>query len=101
MRITDDDCYWGNGEAYRGVQDFTANGTRCLKWSHQFQVQLSNHPELTGHSYCRNPEGIEEAPFCFVEQTRRELCDVPKCGMYYTCVVKREPEYINIYAVVL
>lgn len=83
----DEDCFWGNGETYRGIQDISANGTKCLKWAHQFQVKLSNHPELAGHSYCRNPDGLEAEPFCYIEQTVKEVCNVSKCGKPYFLII--------------
>lgn len=49
----DDTCFWDNGELYRGVQDSSVSGLTCIRWSHQFQIPLSDNPELTGHSYCR------------------------------------------------
>lgn len=79
----DDECYWGQGEDYRGIIDVSINGTRCMKWSVQLHIQISEHPELAGgHAYCRNPGGQESQPFCYVESTKRELCNVPKCATY-------------------
>lgn len=49
----DDTCYWDNGELYRGIHDADESGNKCIRWSHQFQIPLSEYPELTGHSYCR------------------------------------------------
>ncbi|KAF5286190.1 hypothetical protein FQA39_LY16360 [Lamprigera yunnana] len=75
----DDVCYWDYGESYRGIQDISITGLKCLRWPHEF-------PELLGHSYCRNPGQVEAEPFCFVEQMTKEVCGVPKCsnvvGMY-------------------
>jgi len=31
------------------------------------------------HNYCRNPDGNEEAPICFIESDVYDLCDVPSC----------------------
>ncbi|XP_044261607.1 tyrosine-protein kinase transmembrane receptor Ror-like [Tribolium madens] len=77
----DDTCYWDNGELYRGVQNMSEFGNKCLRWAHQFHIHLSEHPELTGHNYCRNPGGVESQPFCYVDgdPIRRETCDVTKC----------------------
>jgi receptor tyrosine kinase-like orphan receptor 1 len=77
----DDTCYWDDGELYRGVQNVSNVGNKCLRWATQFHIQLSEHPELTGHNYCRNPDGVESQPFCYVDgnPVRREICSVTQC----------------------
>ncbi|XP_048518859.1 tyrosine-protein kinase transmembrane receptor Ror isoform X1 [Dendroctonus ponderosae] len=76
----DEQCYWDAGKLYRGVRNTTVTGEQCIKWSHQFHLLPSDYPELAGHNYCRNPGEAEAAPFCYVENSRTELCGVPKCG---------------------
>uniref|UniRef100_A0A1Y1M7M7 receptor protein-tyrosine kinase n=1 Tax=Photinus pyralis TaxID=7054 RepID=A0A1Y1M7M7_PHOPY len=76
----DELCYWDYGESYRGVYDATISNKKCIRWSHQFTIALSEYPELSGHSYCRNPGRTEAEPFCFVDQTRKEVCGLPKCA---------------------
>ncbi|KAK9880670.1 hypothetical protein WA026_011907 [Henosepilachna vigintioctopunctata] len=82
----EDTCYWDQGHLYRGTQDITISGKKCMKWSHQLHISLSDNPELTGHNYCRNPGNAEDQPFCFVDQNDKELCDISKCvyvvGLY-------------------
>ncbi|RZC33210.1 tyrosine-protein kinase transmembrane receptor Ror-like [Asbolus verrucosus] len=77
----DDTCYWDAGELYRGVQNTSELGNQCLRWAHLFHIHLSEHPELTGHNYCRNPGGIEQQPFCYVDgdPIRLEICNITKC----------------------
>lgn len=48
-----DTCFWDDGIAYRGVMNQSESGNVCLKWSHQFHIPLSEHPELVAHNYCR------------------------------------------------
>ncbi|XP_025834764.1 inactive tyrosine-protein kinase transmembrane receptor ROR1-like, partial [Agrilus planipennis] len=76
----DDTCFWDNGELYRGVQEVSVTGSKCIRWSHQFHIPLSEHPELSGHSFCRNPDGKEMEPFCYIDQNKKELCGLPKCA---------------------
>lgn len=91
--VSDDTCYTDKGESYRGTQDVSANGSRCLMWSVQLQISISEHPELAGgHAYCRNPGSIELAPFCYVDGNRRELCDIPQCCEYSSLVGSNNDE---------
>lgn len=58
----------------------------CLRWSHQFNLQISDYLELAGsHSYCRNPGGKELHPWCYVDVNKRthiEFCKIPKCSKF-------------------
>ena len=44
----------------------------------------------TGHNYCRNPLGLQEAPWCFIADSlglwniSYDLCDIPICGMFWS-----------------
>ena len=82
--ILDDRCFWGSGQSYRGATKTSITGLPCLRWSDQFNLQISDYPELTGrHSYCRNPGGKESQPWCYVYQNKRtqtEFCNIPRCG---------------------
>jgi len=78
-------CYWSTGSTYRGTQHITAEGDLCLHWSGQYYVKLSDHPELKGHNYCRNPGGVMSQPWCYTGQHwKRAVCDIPQCGKYKT-----------------
>lgn len=82
----DEKCYWDSGKLYRGDQDESGSGKKCIRWSHQFRILVSDYPELAGHNYCRNPGDLESEPFCFVDQNKIELCGLSKCvyifGLY-------------------
>lgn len=48
-----DRCFWDDGLEYRGVINTSVSGATCMRWSHQFHIPLSEHPELVAHNYCR------------------------------------------------
>lgn len=87
----DEKCFWDSGKLYRGNQDTTINGNKCIRWAHQFRILVSDNPELAGHNYCRNPGDMDEEPFCFVEQNKIEKCGISKCvyvfGLYVGAIV--------------
>uniref|UniRef100_A0A5S6QWG1 Receptor protein-tyrosine kinase n=1 Tax=Trichuris muris TaxID=70415 RepID=A0A5S6QWG1_TRIMR len=78
-----DPCYVGSGKTYRGTASISESGGRCGRWS-QFSrlfphYRSVNHPELTGHNYCRNPGGQKPRPWCFTENGREEYCRLNRC----------------------
>ncbi|XP_008545729.1 tyrosine-protein kinase transmembrane receptor Ror isoform X1 [Microplitis demolitor] len=79
----DVNCYWGNGITYNGTVNYSIYNRPCLKWLHQFNLQISEYPELRGrHSYCRNPGGKEAQPWCYVDvnnKMQKEPCRIMKC----------------------
>ncbi|XP_044594161.1 tyrosine-protein kinase transmembrane receptor Ror isoform X1 [Cotesia glomerata] len=79
----DVNCYWGNGMTYNGTVNYSIFNRPCLKWIHQFNLQISDYPELRGrHSYCRNPGGKEAQPWCYVDvnnKMQKEPCRIMKC----------------------
>ncbi|KAL7299022.1 hypothetical protein TKK_0008118 [Trichogramma kaykai] len=76
-------CFWGNGQSYRGPVNNSITGRPCMRWINQFNLQISEHIELAGrHSYCRNPGGTEQQPWCYVDVnnlSQKEVCNIPKC----------------------
>ncbi|XP_066997233.2 tyrosine-protein kinase transmembrane receptor Ror isoform X2 [Anabrus simplex] len=111
-------CFWDHGESYRGLVKTTSSGNKCTPWSHNFKYKTSDFPELSGgHSFCRNPNGEMEKPWCFVDN-KKELCDVPQCVFnlwlyvtsalvvtllllissvaYWCCFRKRKPPSVTI-----
>ena len=80
-------CYSGRGRGYNGTVDVTESGRECQPWNatfpHQHLLEFGDYPELAGgHSYCRNPGGKGERPWCFTtdRSVRWEFCDVLQCG---------------------
>lgn len=72
-------CYWDNGNQYRGIKDKSINGKVCLKWSKA--LREITHIELANNNYCRNPDGSQTKPWCYVDKQKTvELCDIPKCS---------------------
>lgn len=72
-------CYWDNGNQYRGIKDKSINGKPCLKWSKV--LREITHIELANNNYCRNPDGSQTKPWCYVDKQKTvELCDIPKCS---------------------
>lgn len=84
VMVSDDECYWENGNGYLGRVSVANNGMPCIEWSKQLHVKVSDYPELAGtHSYCRNPGGDREQPWCIIEKdgkSEKQLCDIPKCA---------------------
>lgn len=83
--LTDEKCFVGNGESYRGTQSRTVSGRICEPWSqNQLYIRTADFPELIGgHNYCRNPGAQENQPWCFVATERsvsREECAVQVCS---------------------
>ncbi|CAN9499861.1 unnamed protein product [Ophioblennius macclurei] len=79
----EENCQSGDGSSYRGHEDKSSRGRRCLNWN-RFRHHLSWESEgLGNHNYCRNPD--ESAmPWCYVRRNRkyvRELCNIPKCSI--------------------
>jgi receptor tyrosine kinase-like orphan receptor 1 len=72
-------CYWDNGNQYRGTKDKSINGKACLKWSKA--LREITHIELANNNYCRNPDGSQTKPWCYVDKQKTvELCDIQKCS---------------------
>ena len=80
-------CILDNGWSYRGKQRYTASRLRCQRWSaqwpnrHQFTKLMGGELD-TASVYCRNPGGLGERPWCFInsDAQRWEYCDIPDCG---------------------
>lgn len=74
-----DTCFWENGNTYRGMMDRTINGKPCLKWSKV--LREITHIELANNNFCRNPDGSQPKPWCYVDKQKTvELCDIAKCS---------------------
>lgn len=77
-------CYTGSGIDYRGTVTHTTTGMNCQQWNSKL-IEVMEYPELIGgHSYCRNPGGLEVQPWCFTDNPHhpKEFCSIPKCVDY-------------------
>lgn len=75
-----ENCFWENGNGYRGVLAKTTTGKNCIKWAGVMN-EMADYPELAGQNYCRNPGGLENKPWCFVDSKKTiEFCAIPKCA---------------------
>ncbi|XP_039312478.1 uncharacterized protein LOC105203625 isoform X3 [Solenopsis invicta] len=82
-------CVYGKGNQYTGKANVTVSGNKCLPWAderiaYQLRVTVIDkeiRDKLEMHNYCRNPNPMKESrPWCFVENGKREYCDIPPCG---------------------
>ncbi|XP_019616427.1 PREDICTED: apolipoprotein(a)-like isoform X2 [Branchiostoma belcheri] len=81
-------CAVRGSTGYRGTQDVTMRGDRCLDWStttnRQFNTQTYPNGEggIGNHNYCRNPVG-DPSPWCYIQEKPNGLywdyCSVPSC----------------------
>ncbi|KAG1652383.1 Inactive tyrosine-protein kinase transmembrane receptor ROR1 [Nymphon striatum] len=78
-----DQCYKGKGEDYRGTVSRSVANLNCLPWSKGNLFKWSEYKELLGgHNYCRNPGDKKNRPWCFVENFTNpmvQLCNVDAC----------------------
>ncbi|XP_075216413.1 uncharacterized protein LOC142321844 isoform X2 [Lycorma delicatula] len=84
-------CIINSGETYTGPANVTETGTACLGWDNdivlpalQFRISESQRKNLlTKHNYCRNVDGTDSKPWCFVRTAtgiKKEYCDIPLCS---------------------
>lgn len=85
-------CMNGVGSDYTGSANTTRNGNACLLWDDQnvlmamkYRVsEKTRRSLLTKHNKCRNPDGTDLLPWCYVRTStgtvRSEFCDIPVCN---------------------
>uniref|UniRef100_A0A8C6SEQ7 trypsin n=1 Tax=Neogobius melanostomus TaxID=47308 RepID=A0A8C6SEQ7_9GOBI len=69
------DCYFRNGETYRGGVSVTVAGEDCLNWNDYFILARVGDPfmrfadfdGLGYNNHCRNPDG-DIRPWCFIKK---------------------------------
>ncbi|XP_048467237.1 phosphoinositide-3-kinase-interacting protein 1 isoform X1 [Rhincodon typus] len=83
------DCILSNGMNYRGDQQITSQGLKCVNWMHSKRdYNLTLYPDRdTGvgdHQFCRNPDDAD-GPWCYVktpneERLLRQSCSIGSCN---------------------
>ncbi len=68
------------GETYQGKAEVTGSGERCIKWTSPGLQQIFAGQQNWDHNYCRNPNGSDDAPFCFIDQDNLDYCQIPRCS---------------------
>mmetsp|Transcript_12018 Transcript_12018/g.26613 ORF Transcript_12018/g.26613 Transcript_12018/m.26613 type:complete len:245 (-) Transcript_12018:81-815(-) len=65
------DCYdeETKGADYKGLHKQTKSGRVCIAWPE----------DSASFTFCRNPAGAEDQPFCYFAEGETEACAVPKC----------------------
>ncbi|XP_036383858.1 phosphoinositide-3-kinase-interacting protein 1 [Megalops cyprinoides] len=81
------ECTRYNGVDYRGEQQITSTGKRCLNWmniTRDYNVTAYTDAErgVGDHSYCRNPDSSDK-PWCYVAdeegRVQRQDCAIATC----------------------
>lgn len=93
---TCDESLSGKGEDYRGCQNETRSGKKCISWARAGKINLRGNSKeaedgLGGHNFCRNPKGEKETIWCYTGPGKTELCDPIGKPFPYT-LVKKETE---------
>ncbi|KAJ8415278.1 hypothetical protein AAFF_G00422580 [Aldrovandia affinis] len=92
------ECTRYNGVEYRGEQQITSTGKRCLNWmntTRDYNVTANADAEngVGDHSYCRNPDSSDK-PWCYVAgqegSAQRQDCAIAKCKDQIPAVVEKE-----------
>ncbi|XP_050429551.1 uncharacterized protein LOC126838845 isoform X3 [Adelges cooleyi] len=85
-------CINGAGSDYNGSANTTASGNKCLSWDDatvlaamKYRVsEKTRRSMLTKHNKCRNPDGTDLQPWCYVQSSvglvRSEFCDITTCN---------------------
>ncbi|PAA64574.1 hypothetical protein BOX15_Mlig018513g1 [Macrostomum lignano] len=76
-----------SGTEYAGTMSTSASGKTCIPWTsntalHTYYLpQMFNAATMSAASnYCRNPDGSTTGPWCYVDATTRENCNIPMCS---------------------
>ncbi|KAL1459424.1 hypothetical protein WDU94_011406 [Cyamophila willieti] len=88
--VDDIGCMKDTGKDYKGNANVTRSGFNCLSWDNpmvlpalEFEVsEKARKAILSGHDHCRNPDGTEAMPWCFILTNvgiDKDYCDIPKC----------------------
>ncbi|CAG0901424.1 unnamed protein product [Darwinula stevensoni] len=86
------ECRWTKeGEEYAGTRNKSLSGELCMTWQESALLERLWHrfPEdmrSENHNFCRNPDGRETGPYCFVQKILNpqiDACDIPFCPFHY------------------
>ncbi|XP_039627793.1 phosphoinositide-3-kinase-interacting protein 1 isoform X2 [Polypterus senegalus] len=80
------ECINSNGAEYRGEQQITSTGEKCLNWRTVSRDYITENPDhetgISDHSYCRNPDRSSR-PWCYVagrnNSIQRQDCAIDIC----------------------
>ncbi|XP_028680740.1 phosphoinositide-3-kinase-interacting protein 1 isoform X2 [Erpetoichthys calabaricus] len=81
------ECINSNGAEYRGEQQITSTGEKCLNWRKVSRdSNITENPDhetgISDHSYCRNPDRSSR-PWCYVagrnNSIQRQDCAIDIC----------------------
>ncbi|KAJ8379391.1 hypothetical protein SKAU_G00001690 [Synaphobranchus kaupii] len=93
-----EECTRSNGVKYRGEQQITSTGKRCLNWmniTRDYNVSAYTDAEtgVGDHSYCRNPDSADK-PWCYVVdqegKVQRQDCAIATCKDQAPTVVEAQ-----------
>eukprot|EP00931_Biecheleriopsis_adriatica_P097950 TRINITY_DN7183_c0_g1_i1.p1 TRINITY_DN7183_c0_g1~~TRINITY_DN7183_c0_g1_i1.p1 ORF type:complete len:7010 (+),score=1122.12 TRINITY_DN7183_c0_g1_i1:2657-21031(+) len=92
----DELSYGWRGVGYTGCQDVTELGNPCASWTGTSYA--TSHPELSGHSYCRNPDpsSMPAGIWCTTTKGRKEYCNpkVPDIDWTDVQTIKSTPKML-------
>uniref|UniRef100_A0A4W3GEY2 Macrophage stimulating 1 n=1 Tax=Callorhinchus milii TaxID=7868 RepID=A0A4W3GEY2_CALMI len=90
--IEPEDCYYGNGEMYRGSVKKTRKGIHFPQ-SHFTVTSIPSHPKanLVGN-LCRNPDGDSHGPWCYTmhPKVQWDYCAINTCRAHEPPIVDPE-----------
>ncbi|XP_013004333.2 plasminogen [Cavia porcellus] len=91
------ECYFGNGDTYRGTSSITVSGKKCQSWSSMRPHVHNKTPEKYPDAglimnYCRNPDA-DKSPWCYTTDpsVRWEYCNLKKCSEAGSSAVESQP----------
>ena len=72
-------CIDETGADYNGTARRGESGSGCLPWNTPRLPTIFDGQQSWTHNFCRNPDGIEELPICFINEDEYDYCDIPGC----------------------